>query len=99
MRITRCLLRFEIYVPLSELTALNKDEVQRHPQIKAVYSQSSGLATFLIDGEHGGRREAMVKYLQAVYAGRDSKDSLSSATGESYGELDDAYRRFLESLP
>ena len=37
---------------------------------RKLYSQSSGLAAFLIDGEQGRYREPLVRYLQAVYAGR-----------------------------
>jgi hypothetical protein len=92
-------LRDGFYIPLAELTRMNKDEVQRHPEIAKVYSQSSGLAAFLIDGDGGRYREPLVSYLQAIYAGRDNKDSLSAATGASYEELDAAYRRHMESLP
>jgi hypothetical protein len=87
------------YVPLAELTTFNKDELQRHADLAKVYSQASGLAAFLVDGEQGRFREPLVAYLQAVYAGRDSKESLSSATGLSYADLDAAYRRYMESLP
>jgi hypothetical protein len=91
-------MRDGFYVPLAELTALNKDEVQRHPQIAKVYSQSSGLAAFLVDGQQGALREPLVEYLQTVYAGRDNKETLSSATGMSYADLDTAYRRYLGEL-
>ena len=52
-----------------------------------------------MDGEEGRYREPLVVYLTAVYAGRDDRDSLSSATGMIHAELDAAYRRYLESLP
>jgi hypothetical protein len=92
-------LRDGYYVPLSELAAMNKEDVQRHPEIAKLYSQSSGLAAFLIDGDGGRYREPFVSYLQLIYAGRDDSDSLSAATGASYAELDAAYRRHMESLP
>ena len=60
------------YIPLAELTQLGKDDVQRHAEIAKLYSQSSGLAAFLMDGEQGRYREPLVRYLQAVYAGRDN---------------------------
>ena len=85
--------------PLAELTKLNKDDVQRHPEIAKLYSQSSGLAAFLIDGDEGRYREPLVLYLKAIYAGRDDAQSLAEATGASYDELDAAYRRYVESLP
>jgi hypothetical protein len=87
------------YVPLAELVKLGKNELQRRPDIAKLYSQSCGLAAFLIDGEHGRYREPLVRYLQAVYASRDSDETLAEVTGSSYEELDAAYRRFMESLP
>ncbi len=85
------------YIPLAELTKLNKDEVQRHPDIAKLYSQCSGVAAFLVDGEQGRYREPLVSYLQAVYADRDNRESLSTATGTSFSDLDVAYRRYAES--
>jgi hypothetical protein len=90
-------LRNGFYIPLAELTTLNKDEVQRHPEIAKLYSQSSGLAAFLIDAEGGRYREPLVEYLQLIYAGRDNKESLATATGASYEDLDAAYRRYVAS--
>jgi hypothetical protein len=87
------------YVPLGELTQLGKDDLQRHPHIAKLYSQAAGMTAFLIDGQQGRYRESLVRYLQAVYAGRDNDQSLAEATKNSYQELDAQYRRFLESLP
>ncbi|HVT27516.1 MAG TPA: hypothetical protein VHE81_05805, partial [Lacipirellulaceae bacterium] len=64
-----------------------------------LYSESCGLAAFLIDGEHGRYREPLVQYLKAVYSGHDSDQTLSNTTGASYPDLDAAYRRYMESLP
>jgi hypothetical protein len=40
-----------------------------------------------------------VAYLDAVYTGRDSDKSLAEAAGISYQDLDERYRRYMESLP
>jgi hypothetical protein len=92
-------LRDGFYIPLAELTKLNKDDLQRHPEVAKLYSQSSGLAAFLIDGEQARYREALVGYLQAVYAGRDDPQTLSKVTKAKYTELDAQYRRYMESVP
>lgn len=92
-------LRDGSYVPFAELTKLNKDELQRRPDVAKLYSQSTGLAAFLLDADGGRFREAFVRYLEAVYAGRDSASTLAELTGSSYRELDAAYRQFIESLP
>jgi hypothetical protein len=87
------------YIPLAELTRLGKADIQQHPEIAKLYSQSTGLAAFLMDGEQSRYREALVRYLDKVYSGRDSEQSLAEATGTGYPELDARYRRFMESLP
>jgi hypothetical protein len=87
------------YVPLVELTQLGKDDLQRHAEIGKVYSQSAGLAAFFMDGDGGRYREPLVRYLDAVYEGRDGDDSLSDTMGASYDELDAAYHEYMESLP
>jgi hypothetical protein len=73
--------------------------VQHHAEIKKVYSQSAGMTTFLMHGGQGRFREPMVRYLQAVYAGKDDGETLAELTGESYDALDKGYAEFLKSLP
>lgn len=87
------------YIPLADLTRLGKADIQRHAEIAKLYSQSAGLAAFLMDGEQGRYREPLVRYLDAVYTGRDDERSLSDAVGKSFAELDAQYRRYMESLP
>ena len=87
------------YVPLADLTKIGKLEMQHRDDVAKLYSQSSGLAAFLLDGAEGRYREPMVRYLGAVYTRHDNDQSLAEATGSSYSELDAAYRRFMESLP
>jgi hypothetical protein len=87
------------YIPLAELTPMGKSEVQRHAGLAKLYSQSTGLVAFLMDGDQGRLREPLVRYLEAVYAGRDDDETLARETATSYAELDAAYRRFMESLP
>ena len=95
----RRLLEEGFYVPLDELAPLGKTDLQRYPELAKLYSQSAGLAAFLMDGDDGRYREPLVAYLAVVYAGRDDAESLSQAAGTTNSELDAAYRRFLESLP
>ncbi len=92
-------LRDNYYIPLADLTKLGKYEIQHRDDVAKLYSQASGLVAFLLSGRDGQFREPLVRYLQAVYARRDSNETLSEATGSSYSDLDVAYRRFMESLP
>lgn len=92
-------LREGFYVPLAELTQLGQRDVQRHAEIAKLYGHSSGLVAYLMDGENGRYREALVRYLDAVYSGRDTARSLAEAAGVDYSKLDGQYRRHAESLP
>jgi hypothetical protein len=87
------------FVPLAELTQLGKFGIQGRHDIAKLYGQSCALTAFFMDDERGRYREPLVRYLGAVYAGRDSASSLSDAMDASYSELDARYRRFTESLP
>jgi len=89
----------EFYVPLDRLVAWGKDDLQRQPELAKIYSQLAGLSAFLMDAREARYREPLVRYLTAVYAGRDDPQSLATLTGRSYGGLDAEYRQFIESLP
>lgn len=87
------------YVPLATLVTWGKDDLQRQTELAKIYSQSAGLSAFLMDAGAASYREPLVRYLAAVYAGRDDAKSLATLTGRSYAELDAEYREFIESLP
>ena len=91
------LLEDGFYLPLVELAALGKRQLQRHEQIGMLYSQASGVTHFLMHYEQGRYRDALMGYLEAVYDGRDAADTLSLLTGQSYPLLDRQYREFLEA--
>ena len=89
----------DFYVPLAELSALGIKQFQARSDLPRLYSQSAGLATFLMQYNGGEYRPALVKTLQFLYAGRDQTSTLESLTGRSFDELDRQYRQYLESLP
>ena len=89
----------DYYVPLAELSALGIKEFQQRSDLPRLYSQSAGLATFLMHYEKGKYRSALAKTLQLLYAGRDKPSTLADQTGQNFAELDRQYRQFLESLP
>ena len=84
------------YVPLEQLVTLGRRQLQEHPEIRRLYSQSAGLTAMLMDHQHGVHRDALIEYLRAVYAGRDRPDTLASLTGGSLAALDAQYRPFLD---
>jgi len=91
------LLKSKFYVPFAKLTAMSMSDIQRDPRIATLYSQAAGQTHFLIHGEGGRYRDALVAYLDTVYAGRDRPGTLSELTGEDYAELDRQYREFITS--
>ena len=85
----------EFYVPLDQLAALGRRALQEHENIRRLYSQSAGLASFLMGYRRGRYREAMVDYLIAIYQGRDRAQTLAMTTGVPLSTLDKQYRAFL----
>jgi hypothetical protein len=89
------LLADNFYLPLGELVTLGMNDLQRDARLPKLYSQSAGLAAFLMHGQRGKYREAFSAYLDAVYAGRADAATLSRLAGADYAELDRQYREFL----
>jgi hypothetical protein len=83
------------YVPLEELCAIGRAELQADERLPAIYSQLSGLADFFMNGEQGKHREAFIEYLVRIYTGSVSPDTLARLCGTTYADLDDAYRRHM----
>jgi hypothetical protein len=84
------------HVPLDQLILLGRRDLQEHPEIRRLYSQSAGLTAMLMDDRDGFYRPALLEYLQAVYAGRTRSMGLEALVGEPLAALDDRYRHFLE---
>ena len=85
----------DFLLPSQRLSALGREVIQNDPEIRKLYSQSAGLAHFLIDGAGGQHREALVDLLAAIYRGEDSSDSLAKLTGVSFADLDQQYVKSL----
>lgn len=84
-------------LPLAELTALGQTDLQRQPDLPALYAQATGVIAMLRHGESQDR-EALVRTLRAVYGGQPDGGELARQAGQSFAELDKAYRRFLANL-
>ena len=90
------LLEDGFYVPLAELVGFGRKDLQHDKRIAKLYSQSSGLAAFLMHHAGGRYRDATVSYLERLYTNRADVNTLSKETGVSYDELDRQYRAFLQ---
>jgi len=91
------LLQDGFYVPLEEFVSYGMERWQNDLRIATLYSQAAGLTHFLVHYDSGRYREALLRYLLAVYEGRDQLDTLAQLTGVSYAELDEQYREFIEA--
>ncbi len=80
-------------LPLAELTALGQSDLQRRPDLAALYAQSTALVAMLMVGD----REALVRYLKAVYSRRPGSNELAKQVGRSYAELDAEYQTFIKN--
>ena len=85
------------YVPLDGLVRLGMDALQRQDNIAMLYSQSAGLADFLMHADGGRYRDPLARYLGAVYAGRATPATLAELSGTAYAELDREYRAFMSA--
>jgi len=83
-------------LPLAELTQLDQQSLQQHPEIRGLYSQAAGVSHFLMHDRQGRWRPALINYLAEIYAGRDQPDSLARLTGVPLPQLEAAYREFLQ---
>lgn len=81
------------YVPLKTLCSLGRVDFQAHPQLAPLYSQISGLADFFMNGQQGRYREAFVVYLERVYTGGATPETLSRLCDVEFEQLDEEYRR------
>ena len=87
------------YLPLAELCRMGMDDLQRHPEIKMIYSEASGMTYYLLFADGGRYRQALVDYLSSVYANRAGPVTLAELTGTSYSQHDEQYHQFLKQLP
>lgn len=91
-------LRFQregFFVPMVELDALSREELQSNPNIKRIYTQASGVTQFLMAGEAGRYRDSFLQLIKSFYKDRRFKESIEQ-TIMPLDQLDRAYQRFLE---
>jgi hypothetical protein len=93
------LLNDNFYVPLADFTAMGMTQIQADKRIATLYSQAAGLTHFLVHGQKGRYRDALVSYLAAIYSGQANAGTLARLTGASYEDLDRQYRQFMEGKP
>jgi len=84
------------FTVLEKLVALSTDDFKQSAKIRQLYGDSAAYTHFLMDGEGGRHRPALLNYLVEVYTGRPRPDALPRLAGQSFDELQQAYLRFLK---
>lgn len=87
----------QFYIPLAELSAMSSDELQRHRDVAKIYSQASGVMTFLLHADGGRYRLPAMVTLDALYQGRAVPATLSAACQAGYEKLDAEYVEFIKA--
>jgi hypothetical protein len=85
----------EPQMPLEQLVRLGREDLQRHSEIRRLYSQCAALAHFFMDFDRGRYREKFVMYLAEVYLGTDSPTSMFERLQVEPEELERQLRSFL----
>jgi len=88
-------MRGGFYVRQVQFVSLSRGQIQQDKNIGKLYSQGAGLAHFLMDAQDGKYRTAFGAYLDQVYAGNDTANSLSQVTGVLFPQLDQQYADWL----
>lgn len=83
------------HLPLAELAKMGFEDLQKDKDVRKLYTESAGLAHFLMDGQQGKHRAALGDFVAAVYQGRDSAESLASLAGVKFAQLDSEYQASL----
>jgi len=83
------------FVPLEELAAIGRDAFNADPRIRRLYTQSAGLAHYLMDADNGAHRRKAIDFLRLIYQGRDTATALPQLLGVRFEQLDAGYKAFL----
>lgn len=83
------------YLPIHVLSELGKDELQQHHDIRRLYTQSAGLAHFLMDHDDRRFRQGFLQAISDLYRSPRRNDPLWERLEVPSSKLDESYRQFL----
>ncbi len=87
----------DFYIKLNDLVAMGRSELQKSPDIGAIYSEAAGLAHFFLDGDGRKLREPFIQYLVDIYQRNDREHSLAMRLGQqTLVPLDQQYAGYLD---
>lgn len=83
----------DFQMPLAQLSALGREALQVHPDIRKIYGQMGGLGQFFMEDQ---RRDPFLKTLLALYQDKAEADALATACETSFDNLDRRYFEYLD---
>lgn len=86
----------DFQMPLAQLSALGREALQAHPDIRKIYGQMGGLGQFFMEGRDGALRGPFLQTLLALYGDKAQADALVTTCKTSFDDLDHQYLDFLE---
>lgn len=93
-RIRRLLENF--HIPIEQLSSFGRKELQQHPDIERVYSESAGLTDMLINDQEGACEQALSKFLWLIHKGKVKPSTFEDVMGRTHEQLDEQYQEFLK---
>jgi hypothetical protein len=79
------------FLPLEQLAAIGRTNLQRRPDMARIYSQSAGLVDLLMNGENGRLQQPLIQFLKLIYRGRVKPGAFEKIIGNSFDELDEKF--------
>lgn len=87
------------YIPSKELSDLGRVQLQQRNDLVKIYSESAGLAEFLMNSKRGALQPKLNQFLKIMYQGKVKPGRFQSAIGMTFPELDEQYVDFLRIQP
>ena len=83
------------HVPVRELSAIGRSDLQKRLDVVRLYSEAAGLTHMLMNDENGAYEERLGDFLKFVYKGRLKPGTFEKIIGKSFEELDLQYLQYL----
>lgn len=87
------------FIPSKELSDLGRVQLQQQNDLVKIYSESAGLAEFLMNSERGTLQPKLNQFLKIMYQGKVKPGRFQSEIGKTFLELDEQYVDFLKIQP
>ncbi len=87
------------FIPSKELSDLGRVQLQQRNDLVKIYSESAGLAEFLMNSERGTLQPKLNQFLKIMYQGKVKPGRFQSEIGKTFLELDEQYVDFLKIQP